>query len=225
MQSPQLWRPQRPRTEPGSTSPPASLPGRCPLLSSCGGRQWGFRVRSGGLWLSHLLLASSVPRTPHLISFSSGLFILFNFWIFFLKKIYLLILFFDVSGSLLALGFSIVATWVKVAWSCLTFCDPMDYTIHGILQARILEWVAFPFSRGSSQPRDGTQASRTAGGFFTSWAPREAHWELLTYQKGCLLKYAVTSDWYKSSVRAARKQQIRVRKSISVLSGCLKYCN
>ena len=40
----------------------------------------------------------------------------------------------------------------------------MDYTVHGILQARILEWVAFPFSRGSSQPRDGTQVSRIAGG-------------------------------------------------------------
>ena len=37
---------------------------------------------------------------------------------------------------------------VKVAQSCLTLCDPMDYTVHGILQARILEWVAFPFSRG-----------------------------------------------------------------------------
>jgi len=44
----------------------------------------------------------------------------------------------------------------------------MDYTVHGILQARILEWVAFPFSRGSSQPRDGTQVSHIAGGFFTS---------------------------------------------------------
>ena len=43
---------------------------------------------------------------------------------------------------------------VKVAHSCPTLCDPMDYTVHGILQARILEWVAFPFSRGSSQPRD-----------------------------------------------------------------------
>ena len=41
---------------------------------------------------------------------------------------------------------------VKVAQSCPTFCDPMDYTIHGIVQAGILEWVAFPFSRGSSQP-------------------------------------------------------------------------
>ena len=40
--------------------------------------------------------------------------------------------------------------------------------VHGILQARILEWAAFPFSRGSSQPRDQTQASRIAGGFFTS---------------------------------------------------------
>ena len=43
---------------------------------------------------------------------------------------------------------------VKVAQSCLTLCDPMDYIVHGILQARILEWVAIPFSRGSSQPRD-----------------------------------------------------------------------
>ena len=63
---------------------------------------------------------------------------------------------------------------VKVAQSCLTLCDPMDYIIHGILQARILEWVAFPFSRGSSQPRDRTQVFHIAGGFFTSWATREA---------------------------------------------------
>ena len=53
-------------------------------------------------------------------------------------------------------------------------CDPMDYTVHEILQARILEWVAFPFSRGSSQPRDQTQVSSIAGRFFTSWATREA---------------------------------------------------
>ena len=46
----------------------------------------------------------------------------------------------------------------------------MDYTVHGILQARILEWVAFPFSRGSSQARDQTQVSHIAGGFFPSWA-------------------------------------------------------
>ena len=46
---------------------------------------------------------------------------------------------------------------------------------HGILQARILEWVAVPFSRGSSQYRDRTQFSHIAGGFFPSWATREAH--------------------------------------------------
>ena len=63
---------------------------------------------------------------------------------------------------------------VKLARSCLTLCNPMDYTVHGILQARILEWVAIPFSRGFSQPRDQTRVSCTAGGFFTSWATREA---------------------------------------------------
>ena len=50
----------------------------------------------------------------------------------------------------------------------------MDYTVQGILQARILERVAFPFSRGSSQQRDQTQISHIAGGLFTSWATREA---------------------------------------------------
>ena len=57
---------------------------------------------------------------------------------------------------------------VKVVRSCLTLCNPRDYTVCGILQARILEWVAFPFSRGSSQPRDQTQVSYIEGGFFTS---------------------------------------------------------
>ena len=62
---------------------------------------------------------------------------------------------------------------VQVTQSCLTLCDPMDYTVHGILQARILEWVAFSFYSGSSQLRDWTQASHIAGEFFTSWATRE----------------------------------------------------
>ena len=48
-----------------------------------------------------------------------------------------------------------------------TLCDPMDYTVYGILQARILEWVAIPFSRGSSQPRNQSQVSLISGGFFT----------------------------------------------------------
>ena len=57
---------------------------------------------------------------------------------------------------------------MKVTKSCPTLWDPMDYTVHGILQARILEWVSFPFSRGSSQPKDRTQVSRIVGRFFTS---------------------------------------------------------
>ena len=63
---------------------------------------------------------------------------------------------------------------VKVAQSCPTLCDPMDYTVCGILWASILERVAFPFSRGSSWPRDRTQVSHLAGGIFTSWATRKA---------------------------------------------------
>ena len=60
----------------------------------------------------------------------------------------------------------------KVARLCLTLCDPTDYTVHGIHKARILEWVAFPFSTGSSRPRDGAQVSCITGKFFTSWATR-----------------------------------------------------
>ena len=74
-------------------------------------------------------------------------------------------------------GFSIESDMkvkVKVAQSCPALCDPMDYTVHGILQARILEWVAFLFSRGFSQPRDQTHVSHVAGGFFTNLAIREA---------------------------------------------------
>ena len=63
---------------------------------------------------------------------------------------------------------------VKVTQSCLTLCDPMDYTVHGILQARMLETVAIPFSRGSPQSRDWSQVSHIPGGFFTSWATKKA---------------------------------------------------
>ena len=57
---------------------------------------------------------------------------------------------------------------VKVTQSCLTLYNPIDYTVQGILQARILEWVALPFSRGSSQCRGRTQVSLIAGELFTS---------------------------------------------------------
>ena len=57
-------------------------------------------------------------------------------------------------------------------------CDPMDCSppgssVHGILQTRILEWVAIPFAKGSSQPRDWSPVSCTAGSFFTDWATRD----------------------------------------------------
>ena len=64
---------------------------------------------------------------------------------------------------------------VKVTQSCPTLFDPMVYTVHEIFQIRILELVAFPFSRESSQPRDQTQVSSIEGRFFISWATREAH--------------------------------------------------
>ena len=56
--------------------------------------------------------------------------------------------------------------------SCVQLCDSMDYTVHRILQVKSLEWVAFPFSRGSLQLRDWTQVSCIAGRFFTNWATR-----------------------------------------------------
>ena len=55
---------------------------------------------------------------------------------------------------------------VKVAQSCPTLWNPMDYTVHGNLQARTLEWIAFPFSRGSFQTQGSI--SSIAGGFLTS---------------------------------------------------------
>ena len=80
-----------------------------------------------------------------------------------------------VERVMTVLWFVHVKVKVLVAQSCLTFCDSMDCSppgsfVHGILQARILEWVAMSFSRGSSQPRDWTQVSQTAGRFFTVWA-------------------------------------------------------
>ena len=65
----------------------------------------------------------------------------------------------------------ICVSWWK--WKLLS-CVRLFVILLAILQARILEWVAFPFSRGSSQPSDRTQVSRIAGGFFTSRATREA---------------------------------------------------
>ena len=80
----------------------------------------------------------------------------------------------------------------KVAQLCQLFPDPMNYTIYGILQARKLEWVAVPFSMGSSQTRDRTEVSCIAGGFFTNWAIGEAcnplHWKCGVLTIGLFVK-------------------------------------
>ena len=75
---------------------------------------------------------------------------------------------------------------------CLTLCDPVDcslpaFSVHGILQARILEWVAIPFPRGSSRSRDWTWVSCIAGRFFTTWATQGNRWSLFQFCK----------SWYK----------------------------
>ena len=72
-----------------------------------------------------------------------------------------------------------LAVLCLVTQSCPTLCHPMDcslpgFSVHGILQARIVEWVPYPFSRASSQSRNQTRLSCIAGRFFTSWATREA---------------------------------------------------
>ena len=87
---------------------------------------------------------------------------------------------------------------VLVTQSCLTLSDPMDCgppasSVHGILQARILEWIAIPFSRGSSRPRAHTQASRIAGIFLTIWATREAPESLLM---SSMLRATSGSPWW-----------------------------
>ena len=79
-----------------------------------------------------------------------------------------------------SLLFTMLCVCAKSLQSCTTLCSTMDCSlpcssVHGILQVRILEWVAMPSSRGSSQSRDGTQVSCIAGVFFTIWATREAH--------------------------------------------------
>ena len=102
---------------------------------------------------------------------------------------------YSLEGLMLKLNSNALATWCKepaywkrpwywkseseVAQSCLTLCDSMDCSppgssVHGILQARILEWVAISFSRGSSRPRDWTQVSHIAGIRFNLRATREA---------------------------------------------------
>ena len=88
--------------------------------------------------------------------------------------------------------------WSEVTQSCPTLWDPVDYSppgssVHGILQARILEWVAIPFSRGSSWPRDQTQVSRIAGRGFNLWATREDWMKYISWYILLHIKYTLAN--------------------------------
>ena len=120
-------------------------------------------------WVSSLWLAAPLPPTRQVGWFTGGLLIdLFSY----LNLSNFFFLFIIINWYIWRY---ISEVKVKVAQSCPTLCDPMDYRVHGILQAWILEWIAFPFSMGSSQPWDRTQVSHIAGGFFTTWSTRETH--------------------------------------------------
>ena len=103
---------------------------------------------------------------------------------------------------------------MKFAQSCPNVRDPKDYKVHGILQARILEWVTVPFYRGSSQPRDQTQVSCIAGRFFTSWDTREA---LYIY----IYIYTLNSITKSPIVKIKNGQKIKI--NISPPKKTLKY--
>ena len=89
-----------------------------------------------------------------------------------------------------------------VTQSCLTLCSPPGSSVHGILQARILEKLAIPFSRGSSWSRDWTWVFYIAGGFFTIWSTRETHANTASKQIPTLPSnhIASSSPSYKSSL-------------------------
>ena len=91
---------------------------------------------------------------------------------------------------------------------CPTLCDPLDCrlpgsSVHGILQARVLEWVAISYSRGSSWPMDGSQVSYIAGRFFTFWATGEAQLQILWRKLSKRLFHLYLKSGIDDSVRYA----------------------
>ena len=94
--------------------------------------------------------------------------------------------------------------WTKLLQSYMTLCDPVDYSppgssVHGILQARTLEWVAISFSRGSSQPRDQAWVSCIAGRFLTTEPPGKPF-------RQCLASDSYLGTWLQS--RLSTRSQI-----------------
>ena len=142
-----------------------------------------------------------------------------------------------------ALWFNIViqlCEWVTVTQLCLTLCDPMDYnlpgsSVHGILQAEILEWVAISFSSESSRPRDWTQVSCTAGRFFITLATRELNYTSIKieYPWAELIDWGIQlrETWWVLFIATCRSLSelmkspqipLKVRMSLSVATHVLK---
>ena len=109
--------------------------------------------------------------------------------------------------------------------SCLTLCDPVDCSlpvssVHGIFQARVLEWVAISFSRGSSQPRDQTWVSHTAGRHFTIWATgskQEKEYVKAIYCHPAYVTYMQSTSWEMLGWRKD-KLESRLLEEISITS-------
>ena len=118
---------------------------------------------------------------------------------------------------------------MEVAQSCLTLCDPMDCSlsgssVHGIFQARVLEWIAISFSRGSSQHRSQTWVSRIAGRCFTGWATREAQPQVTTISSWQQPGTIRSSLWLLGALRTGRDWWVLFHfKRIGQLSGDGQY--
>ena len=118
--------------------------------------------------------------------------------------------------------------WVKVAQSCLTLCDPMDCSlpvssVYGIFQARVLDWVVISFSRGSSQPRDQTQVSCIAVGFFTVWTTREAKFSeshLFPVTGCCLFEYVFSTLCLKGNISYYQTMSFQFVRLIFLQNDC-----
>ena len=119
-----------------------------------------------------------------------------------------------------------------VAQSCLTLCDPVDYSppsssVHGILQARILEWVAMPSSRGSSWLRDRTCVSWDSGitgGFLYCWSTRENQVQFFTTWNMHLLCSTWNIWWLQFSIKHSIHRKSKLSKNIW-MSWVLVICN
>ena len=110
----------------------------------------------------------------------------------------------------------------EVTQSCPTLCDPMDCSLPGssvrrIFQARVLEWVAIAFSRGSPWPRDWTWLSHTVGRRFTVWATREDHLNLITSQS--TTAFRVRASTYKSGRAGTQLVYNKIWEWLAVKNG------